>query len=95
MNEKAFFPRLSEEGKKHPVTRGLEGAANEPPAWGRWFRTVDVDRPLGQTVMQAADGKPLLVLNRVGKGRVAMPARYFLQHRLFRALGQIDFRPQL
>jgi hypothetical protein len=72
MNEKAFYPRLSDEGKKHPVTRGLEGADSEPPHWGRWFRTVDVDRPLGQTVMQAADGKPLLVLNRVGKGRVAM-----------------------
>ncbi|PDT54385.1 MULTISPECIES: hypothetical protein [Sinorhizobium] len=72
MNEKAFFPRLSEEGKKHPVTRGLEGASSEPPSWGRWFRTVDVDRPLGQTVMEGADGKPLLVLNRVGKGRVAM-----------------------
>ncbi len=66
------YPRLSDEGKKHPVTRGLEGAASEPPQWGRWFRTVDVDRPLGQTVMEAADGKPLLVLNRVGKGRVAM-----------------------
>ncbi|MDW5312834.1 hypothetical protein [Rhizobium sp. PL01] len=72
MNEKAFYPRLSEEGKKHPVTRGLEGADSEPPHWGRWFRTVDVDKPLGQTVMQAVDGKPLLVLNRVGKGRVAM-----------------------
>ncbi len=72
VNEKAFYPRLSDEGKKHPVTRGLEGADSEPPHWGRWFRTVDVDRPLGQTVMQAADGKPLLVLNRVGKGRVAM-----------------------
>ncbi|AHK45068.1 MULTISPECIES: membrane protein [Ensifer] len=72
MNEKGFYPRLSDEGKKHPVTRGLEGAASEPPQWGRWFRTVDVDRPLGQTVMEAADGKPLLVLNRVGKGRVAM-----------------------
>ncbi|MDK1374933.1 MULTISPECIES: hypothetical protein [unclassified Sinorhizobium] len=72
MNDKAFFPRLSEEGRKHPVTRGLEGASSEPPSWGRWFRTVDVDRPLGQTVMEAADGKPLLVLNRVGKGRVAM-----------------------
>ncbi|MBP2233707.1 hypothetical protein J2Z31_000197 [Sinorhizobium kostiense] len=72
VNEKAFFPRLSDDGKKHPVTRGLEGASSEPPAWGRWFRTVDVDRPLGQSVMEAADGKPLLVLNRVGKGRVAM-----------------------
>jgi hypothetical protein len=72
MSEKAFYPRLSEEGRKHPVTRGLEGAEAEPPRWGRWFRTVDVDRPLGQTVMEAADGKPLLVLNRVGEGRVAM-----------------------
>jgi hypothetical protein len=72
MNEQAFYPRLSEDGKKHPVTRGLEGAGSEPPQWGRWFRTVDVQQPLGQTVMNAADGKPLLVLNRVGKGRVAM-----------------------
>jgi len=72
MNEEAFYPRLSEDGKKHPVTRGLEGAGSEPPQWGRWFRTVDVQKPLGQTVMNAADGRPLLVLNRVGKGRVAM-----------------------
>ncbi len=72
MNEEGFYPRLSEDGKKHPVTRGLEGAGSEPPQWGRWFRTVDVQQPLGQTVMNAADGKPLLVLNRVGKGRVAM-----------------------
>ncbi|MDX3926909.1 MAG: hypothetical protein QHC90_14035 [Shinella sp.] len=72
MNEKAFYPRLSEQGKKHPVTRGLEGASDEPPHWGRWFRTVDVATPQGNTVMEGADGKPLLVLNRAGKGRVAM-----------------------
>ncbi|MCF3641648.1 hypothetical protein LXM94_16875, partial [Rhizobium sp. TRM95111] len=72
MNEKAFFPRLSDQGRKHPVTRGLEGAAEEPPQWGRWFRTVDVERPQGNTVMEGPDGKPLLVLNRAGKGRVAM-----------------------
>ncbi|KQY15349.1 hypothetical protein [Rhizobium sp. Root482] len=72
VSEEAFYPRLSDEGKKHPVTRGLEGAEAEPPQWGRWFRTVDVDQPQGQTVMTAADGKPLLVLNRVGEGRVAM-----------------------
>ncbi|OQP87702.1 hypothetical protein BTR14_03830 [Rhizobium rhizosphaerae] len=72
MTNEGFYPRLTDEGKKHPVTRGLEGADSEPPHWGRWFRTVDVDRPQGQTVMQVADGRPLLVLNRVGKGRVAM-----------------------
>lgn len=66
-----FFPRLSEAGKKHPVTRGLDGSAKEPPAWGRWFRTVDVEQPEGQTVMVGDGNRPLLVLNRKGEGRVA------------------------
>ncbi|MFD1329529.1 hypothetical protein [Mycoplana ramosa] len=72
INEKAFYPRLTEQGKKHPVTRGLEGALDEPPHWGRWFRTVDVGPPQGSVVMEGADNHPLLVLNRHGKGRVAM-----------------------
>lgn len=72
MDEGGFYPRLSDIGKKHPVTRDLEGAGSEPPHWGRWFRSVDVEKPVGETVMTAADGKPLLVLNRAGKGRVAM-----------------------
>ncbi|MDO9414830.1 hypothetical protein [Pararhizobium sp.] len=72
MSEGGFYPRLSDDGKKHPVTRGLEGAGDEPPHWGRWFRTVDVNPPQGNTVMEGPDGKPLLVLNRAGKGRVAM-----------------------
>ena len=72
MNEHAFYPRLSEDGRKHPVTRGLEGADSEPPKWGRWFRTVGVFPPKAQTVMVANDNHPLLVLNREGEGRVAM-----------------------
>ncbi|MFN7023340.1 MAG: hypothetical protein ACK4QP_02200 [Pseudorhizobium sp.] len=67
-----FLPRLSEEGQKHPVTRGLDGAGQEPPAWGRWFRSIDVAQPEGQTVMHGDDNRPLLVLNREGEGRVAM-----------------------
>jgi hypothetical protein len=72
MIDKAFYPRLSEEGRKHPVTRGLDGSDQEPPHWGRWFRSVDVEPPQGQTVMVGADNHPLLVLNRAGEGRVAM-----------------------
>ena len=72
MIEKPFYPRLSEEGQRHPVTRGLDGSDQEPPHWGRWFRSVDVEQPQGQTVMVGADNHPLLVLNRVGQGRVAM-----------------------
>ncbi|OHV84355.1 hypothetical protein [Rhizobium sp. LCM 4573] len=67
-----FYPHLSAEGQKHPVTRGLDGSNQNPPAWGRWFRTIDVGTPEGQTVMQGDGDRPLLVLNREGEGRVAM-----------------------
>jgi Uncharacterized membrane protein len=67
-----FYPRLSEEGRKHPVTRGLDGAGQEPPSWGRWFRSIDVAQPQGETVMLGDQGRPLLVLNREAEGRVAM-----------------------
>nr|WP_110753023.1 hypothetical protein [Phyllobacterium leguminum] len=72
ITEKAFYPRLTDLGKRHPVTRGLEGGGQEPPHWSRWFRIVDVNQPQGETIMNGADNKPLLVLNRVGEGRVGM-----------------------
>lgn len=70
--QKGFYPRISEEGKKHPVTRGLEGGGSEPPQWGRWFRSIGVEPPQGNVVMEGPDKRPLLVLNRAGQGRVAM-----------------------
>ncbi|QLF70999.1 hypothetical protein FE840_016390 [Peteryoungia desertarenae] len=72
VHEAGFYPRLSEQGERHPVTRGLEGSTAEPPQWGRWFRSVDVEADEGETVMTAADGRPLLVLDRAAEGRVAM-----------------------
>ncbi len=72
VNEGAFYPRLSEIGRKHPVTRGLDGADSEPPRWDRWFRAIDVEPGFGDTVMQGANEDPLLILNREGEGRVAM-----------------------
>ena len=68
----AFRPVLSELGRKHPVTRDLPGAAQTPPAWSPWFRIVDVGEVSGETVMNGPEGKPLLVLDRVGEGRVAL-----------------------
>lgn len=72
ITETGFYPRLSDTGRKHPVTRDLPGSALEPPQWGRWFRAVDVNAPKESTVLDGPDGKPLLILNRVGEGRVAM-----------------------
>jgi hypothetical protein len=70
--EKPFRASLTDAGKKHPVTRGLEGAGSEPPAWSRWFRLVDTRIDRGIAVMQGADNKAALVLAREGEGRVAM-----------------------
>src|SRR5438128_903471 len=68
----AFHARLTELGKRHPVTRGLEGADEDPPHWSRWFRVVDSRASKGTTVMQGPENKPLLLLSREGEGRVAL-----------------------
>jgi hypothetical protein len=71
----SFRPHLSDVGERHPVTAGLEGAlggANKEPAWGRWLRQIQVAHAKGEPVMAGHDQDPLLVLDRVGKGRVAL-----------------------
>ncbi|MCA3555077.1 hypothetical protein [Aestuariivirga sp.] len=70
--EKPFTPMLTGQGQKHPVTKDLPQSAGDTPSWGRWFRLVDTTTaPAGETVMSGPDGKPLLVLSRQDKGRVA------------------------
>ncbi len=70
--EKPFYPRLTDKGQRHPVTRGLDGSDSEPPRWSRWFRSIGISDAEGNVVMKAADEAPLLLLNRYGEGRVAM-----------------------
>jgi hypothetical protein len=72
MNDGAFKAQLTDLGKRHPVTRGLEGADEDPPHWSRWFRLVDTRAAKGTTVMHGPDNKPLLLLSREGDGRVAL-----------------------
>src|SRR5947209_6596579 len=70
--EGPFHARLSDLGKRHQVTRGLEGADTDPPHWSRFFRLVDARADKGTSVMQGPDDKPLLLLSREGEGRVAL-----------------------
>ncbi len=70
--EGAFHARLTDLGKRHPVTRGLEGGESDPPHWSRWFRLVDARAEKGTPVMKGPDDKPLLLLSREGEGRVAL-----------------------
>jgi hypothetical protein len=72
VTEKPFYAHLSDAGKRHPVTRGLEGSATEPPHWSRFFRTIETRNATSPPVMTGADGKPLLLLSRFGEGRVAL-----------------------
>jgi hypothetical protein len=73
--EQGFTPQISQLGHRHPVTQGLGGVTDGAvPNWGRWFRHVDLDpvATFGKVIMTGVEGRPLLVLDRVGKGRVAV-----------------------
>jgi len=72
VTEEAFYARLTEPGRRHPVTRGLEGANDEPPHWSRFFRVVDTKTTNGTPLMNGASSQPLLVLSREGEGRVGL-----------------------
>ena len=72
MTDVPFRAALTDLGKRHPVTRGLEGADEDPPHWSRWFRLVDARPSKGMAVMRGPDNKPLLLLSREGDGRVAL-----------------------
>ena len=72
-----FRPSVTALGQRHPVTEGLAGSnpaasPNVPPTWGPWYRHIDPTDINGEVLLRTPDGSPLLILNRVGKGRVAM-----------------------
>lgn len=75
--EQPFAPRLTEDGRRHPVTAELPGAgeAEDPPGWGRWLRRIEVvPDPDADVVMTADADQPVLILSREGEGRVALLA---------------------
>jgi hypothetical protein len=66
-----FQPQVTPVGLRHPVTADLLPPGQDRPSWGRWFREMPASSTRGVTVMSGVDGLPLLILDRVGKGRVA------------------------
>jgi hypothetical protein len=71
--ETGFKPKVTEIGQRHPVTANLPQAGDpgKEPEWGRWFRLVTSRTEHGNAILSGADDKPLVVLDRVGQGRVA------------------------
>ena len=79
VREELYLPEVSELGQRHPVTEGfmpeITPETEEDAPWGRWMRLVDVRQgETGDAIMSGLDGAPLLVLDRVGEGRVALLA---------------------
>jgi len=78
--EEGYVPQITDLGDRHPVTEGLAAFSPNPnaedgPGWGRWLRVVDVVVPeTAQVVMSDEEERPLLALERIGEGRVALIA---------------------
>ena len=68
--EDRFVPMVSDLGQRHPVTTDLGDAES----WGAWLRQIDVTHRRGEVLMTGVEERPLLVLDRVGEGRVALLA---------------------
>jgi len=71
--EQGYRPEVTDLGQRHPVTAGLT-PADELENWGRWMRQIEVSPDAGNVVMSGFEDNPLLVLDRVGEGRVALLA---------------------
>ncbi len=72
IHEGGFRPQISVTGEKHPVTRDLFGWNDGAPNWSRWFRTVGANQTSGEAIMEDEEGRPMLLLDNNGEGRVAL-----------------------
>lgn len=65
-----FTPELNENGRRHPITAPFAGKDDQ--IWGRWFRVIETNVASGNVLMEGPDSEPLLVIDKVGNGRVGM-----------------------
>jgi len=66
----AFKPELNDKGRRHPITSSFSG--KEDQSWGKWFRIIDNKPISGNVLMEGPGAAPLLVIDKIGEGRVAM-----------------------
>ena len=68
--EYGFKPQINAKGQRHPVTASFHG--DEDKHWGQWFRIVESSVVSGDILMEGPGEEPLMVIERVGDGRVGM-----------------------
>ena len=76
ISEHKYTPKITDLGHQHPVTKSIIWKnkvinKGEKENWGSWLRYIDIKRRRGDILMSNDEGSPLLVLDRVDKGRVA------------------------
>ncbi|CAI9120552.1 VWA domain-containing protein [Brytella acorum] len=70
-----FQPQLTPLGRRHPITASLPdapGMDGRSGGWGPWYRALRPSDHKGEVVMSGPGDQPLLLLDRVEKGRVAL-----------------------
>ena len=68
-----FRPIVTPTGLRHPITAELPGwKPDGHPLWGPWYRALAASSVQGDVLMSLPDGRPLLITNRVGEGRVGL-----------------------
>jgi hypothetical protein len=72
--ERAYRAEVTDLGRRHPVTRNLDGAGTPETGarWSPWFRQIAARSRDGQGLLQGVNAQPLLELRREGKGRVGL-----------------------
>ena len=56
---------------RHPVTSELINHIDYKNGWGPWYRIIEGVTLNGDVLLEDSQNRPLLILNRIGKGRVA------------------------
>jgi len=70
--EEPYRPLKTDIGKRHPVTAALTGDGTGANPWGRWFRIVGAQVRSGHVLLSGPGARPLMIVDRVEKGRVAL-----------------------
>ncbi len=68
--EYSFSPKLNDKGRRHPVTAPFFD--KDDKSWGNWFRIIESNVVSGDILMTGEANEPLMVIEQVGEGRVAM-----------------------
>lgn len=66
-----YTPQLTQIGKKHPVTGDMQRLWQQDKTWGKWFTQTKSEALRGHVLMTGANDLPLLIIDKVGDGRIA------------------------